>query len=437
MNDEKISLPRRVLSYVVGLFTRNWALKLLCLVLAVALWAGLISQDESLTREKIFTDATITVNGEDNLLRNSGFVVISGLEAENLTVRLRVNVPQGQYASATVSNYNPRIDLTRITGAGEQQVKVLTTSTTTYGTVTSVSPETITVVVDEYVTNYRIPVVVNVSGSYPTGWSGTTPSSDVNYVAVSGPKTLVEQVSRVQVEYSLETLSYKYGTQRTALSFAFLDAEGNPVESDLLQASTNNVTLRSLVVSQTLYPLTLLTLDTSALWTGTPAEGYQVTGVEISPQTIQVGGSQEAVELVGSLFTDSPVDVTGAKATFSQNVKIRKPSDLNYLSTDTVTVTVTLEPILGTKTFTGVKINLIGSTGKTSLSPKTCTLDVVGPVNELSGLKSGKLSVYADVSGLEAGTYDITLYAVAEGYENGLFTFTMHPEETSVTIAEK
>ena len=36
--------------------SRNWGLKLTSLIIAVAVWGGLISQDASLTREKSFSD---------------------------------------------------------------------------------------------------------------------------------------------------------------------------------------------------------------------------------------------------------------------------------------------------------------------------------------------------------------------------------------------
>ena len=133
------------------LIYHNWPWKLLALFLALCLWAGLITQDPTLTRERVFTDVTVSVVGADTLRRNSGLIVLSGLEDENLTARLRVDVPQREYNTVTASNYNPRVDLTRITEAGEQTLRINTTSTSTYGTVRGISPETITVVVDQFV----------------------------------------------------------------------------------------------------------------------------------------------------------------------------------------------------------------------------------------------------------------------------------------------
>ena len=57
----------------------NWPWKLLALFLAVCLWAGLITQDPTLTRERVFTDASVGITGADTLRRN-GLIVVSGLE---------------------------------------------------------------------------------------------------------------------------------------------------------------------------------------------------------------------------------------------------------------------------------------------------------------------------------------------------------------------
>ena len=94
--------------------THNWGWKLLSLLLAVCLWAGLITQDPNLTRERRFTDVPITLTNQETLRRN-GLIVLSGLEEDNLRLEsFRAEVPQRYFDSVTVANFNPRIDLSRI-----------------------------------------------------------------------------------------------------------------------------------------------------------------------------------------------------------------------------------------------------------------------------------------------------------------------------------
>ena len=53
---EKKDHARRdaVLQKLRAIFLQNWGTKLLALVISIALWAGLITQDPTLTREKQF-----------------------------------------------------------------------------------------------------------------------------------------------------------------------------------------------------------------------------------------------------------------------------------------------------------------------------------------------------------------------------------------------
>ena len=142
MAGQKIDIKATLLRLKMWI-THNWPWKLLSLFLAICLWSGLITQDESLTREKVFNDVTINIVNADTLRRN-GFIIVSGLESLP-TVRFRADVPQKVYNIASASNYNLRIDLARIHDTGEQTINIISTTTNTYGTVTEMSVSTVTV----------------------------------------------------------------------------------------------------------------------------------------------------------------------------------------------------------------------------------------------------------------------------------------------------
>ena len=105
MNPEIQQSPKKDgwLGRVLKVIINNWTWKLLALFLAICLWAGLITQDPTLTRERVFTDATVSITGAETLRRN-GLIVLSGLEDEVLHARLRVEVP-----SASTTPLSPPI----------------------------------------------------------------------------------------------------------------------------------------------------------------------------------------------------------------------------------------------------------------------------------------------------------------------------------------
>ena len=333
-------------SKFISLFTNNWPLKLLSLVLAICLWSGLITQDDTLSREKVFTDVPISVVNADALRRN-GFIIVSGLD-DLPAVRLYVDVPQKNYNTVTAGNYNLRVDLSRIREPGEQTLQVLSSSSSTYGTVTEISVESITVQVEEYVSRSRIPVRLSTTGEVPAGFYGGDAQVDPSFVVVSGPSSQVDKVVRCIADYDLSTLTAEAGQERTAAPFRLVDASGNEIDSTLIDVTSQSVSLDSITVSQTLYPAKSLVVNTADLVTGVPQSGYSIRRVSAEPATVTVAGKQAYISALNELhlaeFVDQPIDVTDLSTTITRNVALNKPADVVYLSNDTVMITIEIAP---------------------------------------------------------------------------------------------
>ena len=426
---------RRLPAKLARVFVHNWPWKLLSLFLAICLWAGLITQDPTLTRERIFTDVPLTITGTETLRRN-GLIVLSGLEDENLVARLRVEVPQREYNTVTYTNYNPRVDLSRISEPGEQQVKTVATSTVSYGTVEDISPDTITIVVDEYITNYRVPVSVNLISSYPEGFHGGSFSLDPAVVAVSGPKSVVEKVSRIHVDYDAASLKAEAATLQTALPMHFMDRHGNEIFSDLLEVTSSGVVLRSIIVKQTLYPIRNMPISDVGLITGQPAKGYQVTNVTFSPEYIRAAGEESILADIGSLFADSAVNVEGATESFSATVRIRKPSELEYISTATFNVAVTIEPVVISSTLPSLRLGVRGTGSGLRVNMDISSLSAVmtGPQLLVESIRPSSVSAFVDVTGLEAGEYLLPVQFHVEDADMQPLSFQPTPATVKVVI---
>lgn len=322
----------------------NWRWKALSLFLAVCLWAGLITQDASLTREKTFTDVQISISNSDTLRRN-GYIIVGGLE--NLPrLRMRVEVPQRIFSTVTASNYNPRIDLSKVKSVGEQTLKIMTTNTTTYGTVSSISEETVTLQVEEYVTRSRIPVRLNIVGEVAKGLYASAPSCDPAYVTVSGPKSLVDDIARLTAQYDLSMLS-KTGNERTAVPFQLVNVRGEIIDSSLIEVTSESVLLDSVLVDQHVFTSKELVVDATSLTVGSPADGYVIKSVTAEPAIITAAGTDEWVNQTNAFhlaeYVADRIDVSGATSAIRRNVRILKHAGIEYLSQETVLVTVEIE----------------------------------------------------------------------------------------------
>lgn len=429
-----LDLLRRLLKSL----THNAGSKVLALLLALLLWAGLITQDPSLTRERTFSDVNVTVSGSDTLHRN-GFIVTSDLTEALDDVSLRVAIPQMQYQNAQASNYNARIDLTRITEPGEQSVRIITSSSNNYGTVLDVSPAEIPITVEEYVTRYRIPVRVNSVGSAPDGFYASTPSADPPMVAVSGPASLVNQIICAEATIGLSSIPAREGINRMAVSFQLMNDASEAIESDLLEITSESVLLDSVVIEQQLYSLKSIPLSDTGLIRGGPGKGYEIKSVSITPESIIVAGSADVLAELDALYPDNYVDISGLTESINQRLRLRDPGGLAYTSTNTITVAVEIGPVIQSSTFNNLNLSVenVGDGLTATLGIRYASVTVSGPQLWLEKLKKTDIRLYCDASGLSEGEYQLPLLCIITGSDDQLYSVEAAPASVEVSIRTK
>ncbi len=439
MNKERKENERlaAVLHRLKSILFDNWGAKLLAVLIAIALWAGLITQDPTLTREKQFTDVSVNVIGEDTLKRN-GFIVLEDIDAVLDNVAVRVSVPQGQYTAASASNYSVRVDLSRISEAGEQQIKILSTNSVTYGTVTEIVPPAVTLTVDEYVTRYRIPVTVVTEGEATEGFYAADPSTDPPMIAVSGPKTVVSRIVSAQVVADQSTLPAREGTVRRALAFTLVDETGAAIQSDLLQVTSESVLLDAIIVEQTVYSKRTVDLSDLGLVVGQPAEGYEIKGVYISPGSITVAGRATIIEDINLLYADGTLNVEGLTESVNKSLRVRQPSTLKYVSTDSVTVAVEIGPVITSRAYEArVELQGLASQLREVGGIRTATVYLTGAQPWLDSLSATDVILTCDLSAITApGTFTLPLSCVVKGGEEQAYSCEISPANVVVTVIE-
>lgn len=330
--------------------TRNWGWKIGSLVLAICLWGILITQDTSLPREKIIEDVRVTVTNSATL-RSNGFVVVDGLD-EVSTVKLRVSVPQRNYSTAMAANYVARLDLSQIQETGEQTLKITASASNAaqYGTVVEVYDPEVTLNVEEYATQTQVPVEVRLTGEMPENYYGGTVNRSAESVDISGPASVVEKAVRCVVEYDQSSLSPERSPNAVNLPFYFEDAEGNILDDSNLTVAPHgqSTAIQRITVRQDVYYLARVKVDTDALVTGEPAEGYAVSNIRVMPQTVTLGGSRVAIAPYlaedAALYPYEQVDISGQSRTVTQLLYLNTPGNVDYISNNTVQVIVTIVP---------------------------------------------------------------------------------------------
>ena len=345
-NEKKTTFNRTINILFEGvkhILLHNGLLKLIAVMISVILWAGLISQDETVTRDKSFQNVNVTVTGIETM-KSNGFIVVSNLDELLNGVNIVSAVPQKQYENAEASAYNIRLDLSKIKGTGEQEVKLQSTSSATYGRVTSINPSSITVQVEDYAIRQRIPVSVSVEGETPSGWYLKTSDADPTLVAVSGPRSLVQTIVKASAVINTKDIEWTEKTVSDSYPIKLCNRAGEEVDRSLLSMTSSNLTIDSVLVDLTILPSEYFVTDDLIQVIGSVAEGYQIKNIRISPEVISVSAKQEVLGQLSDLALDrSTVNVDNLKETTVFQLKVLKPSDNAVLSNDTVTVTVEIE----------------------------------------------------------------------------------------------
>ncbi|MGI6690212.1 MAG: YbbR-like domain-containing protein [Christensenellales bacterium] len=324
------------------MLANRWMMKLVCLLLAIVLWGGIISQDSTLIREKTFDNVEVSAINSDVLLRN-GLIVVSGLETLP-QVRMKADVPQRSYATVTPQTFNLRIDLSRITSTGKQTLPIIHTSSNTYGSVNWLSSTEVTVEVDEYVARRRIPVQLDIKSTAPAGFYAMPPSVDPALVTISGPASMIKNVVRCVVPYDLSMLPAQAGTQYSALPFHLQDVNQNNISSNLISVTSESVLLDTMLVEQVLYPMKSVDINLTGITTGQPAPGYHVASVTADPAFVGIAGSSDFIQSLTQADVDTVINIEGASEPLIRAVKIIRLPNAQYVSEGVVYITVDIQP---------------------------------------------------------------------------------------------
>lgn len=142
---------------------------------------------------------------------------------------------------------------------------------------------------------------------------------------------------------------------------------------------------------------------------GEPAPGFVAGRVIADPATVEVIGPQSAVRQVTEATTE-PVSIDGARATVRDTVTIGLPDSMARLRnprSGTVTVEIVPAPVDRTVENVPVEVQGLAQGRRAVVSPDTVTVHVRGAGPVVTALEPGAIDLFADVSGLGRGRYNL------------------------------
>ena len=418
---------RRAISRILGSRAFLMALSLLT---AVVFWSILVASDGTLTREKTFQNVAVSVTGESTL-KSRGYIVMDDLDSLISGVKLTVEVTQSNYSRVSGTSYNPHIDLTQVTGEGENVLNVAFSSQL-YGPVVSCEPSSVRVNVERYITR-RVPVVLETSGGLP-GYYLDSAKTDPTMLSVSGPQSLVSQVARAVASIDVSLLSGERRSDRNSVQIRLQYAAGNTVESDLIEITNQTVLTDTVVVETELVPMREVPLEVESLVTGEPAEGYELLEVTVSQESLLIAAADEVLDAITVLTTDQPLSIEGATQDVTGTVRLRRPTGIENTVPYDVTVTARIGETTAQRTLRQVQVEVDGldDSLRVSLSREKQTVQLTGPYTFINGLSQSDVRLFVDVNGLGEGTHVVPVQISIDNAPE--FACALSSPEITVTI---
>ncbi|MBO2516012.1 MAG: hypothetical protein CW338_01875 [Clostridiales bacterium] len=291
---ERIILPdqnkkgKGFFSRLWGIITNNWVMKLVCLVLAVLLWGFIYSQDDTLTRDKVFTGVPVKLaDTYVTSLKNKGIIIADW--NDGMTVTVRVRVPQKYYDELTADAITVRPDTGSIRKNGSSSreqvsVKLVCEVNSKYGTAKADTDE-ITLTIEEYRTRNSITVNVMETGDMPAGYRVVSRSPE-GRVSLDGPYSLVYGVRRIEACIDLSSLEAREGTQSVIGGIRLFDKDGNEIDPSGITVTLPNSTRAIDFVNVTVVLERIPEKET-------PAEGFLDEKVRVEAPAAEIPAAEE------------------------------------------------------------------------------------------------------------------------------------------------
>jgi YbbR domain-containing protein len=398
----------RYLRFVV----HNWPLKLAAILLATLLYGGLVL---SQTTQDFTGNVPIQVAnaaGDVIVLTNPGAVTrVRYVAPPDLGLRIDSTAFR---ATVDLSDAQPTGDRTSYTvdvEAVDARIQVL-----------DFEPRAIVLTVDRVATR-DVPIRAVLQGPVPSGLDIGQATVAEATATVSGPESVVSRVTEAQARFVVDGSGIDINQLVTLLP---VDSNGEaltPVDAD-------PVSVRVKVPVFTDRRSKSLPVTPNVI--GTPAAGFEVASVHLDPAVVSVEG--DANDLAGLDRADTePISISGASSQVTQTVSLALPDGVQALGNATVTVTVTLRPVTGTRTFEAGLV-IVGARPdlEYTLSADHVLVTIGGSIADLDRLSGVELTLTVDVTGVEPGTHPVP---VSANLATGLTLVSASPNPVDVTVS--
>lgn len=396
--------------------TKNWGLKLGSFIFAAALWIIVTNINDPVTSLKV-SDVPVTIKNAELITDNGQiYEVLDGTDVIDLVT---ITAARSIIDSLDESNVVAVADMNDLTSLDTISIRLSTNKYNDKLESISGSIDCVRLNIEDKKTK-SLPIRINTVGEVKDGYLVGDVSTEQNLIRISGPESVISQITKAQVEIDVSGFTSNIGTD---IEIRFYNDEGEEVVSDSIEKSISKVRVSVEILERKTVPVNYEI-------TGMPADGYSLNGeIESTRTMVTIAGKSKVIENVNSIdVPEGVIDVTGAKDDVTTLVDLKDYlPDGTELAEDNfsgkVNVTVGIEQNVEKQFIipvTDIEIRNMpeGYEGEITDPAEECVIVLMGLSADLQNITVTDIAPYIDVAEwmtseemeeLSRGTYRVTL----------------------------
>jgi YbbR domain-containing protein len=327
-------------------------------------------------------------------------LIISGNLPQEVQLTLRAPRSIWDQLRARPDSIRAVIDLSGL-GAGEHRISPQIQIDARPVRIVTVSPSSVTLTMEPLITS-NLPLQSTLSGKAAIGYQPGELILDPKQIVLAGPQSIVSRVTQVRVVVNIEGI--RESLDQT-IPIEALDQNNRPVTNLTIQPQSAHVTLP--VIRQGGFR----DLAVKVIVRGQVATGYRLDSISVSPPVVTVYSSNpDLVNALPGVVETQPLELQAAKDNLNLRVSLNLPAGVSVVGQQTVLIQAGISPIQSSLTLSGERVELAGLPSGLSAQVSPATVDVIlaGPLPILNTLTRQDVHVTVDVTGLTAGSYQLT-----------------------------
>ena len=374
--------------------SQNYRTFLWAFALAIAVWISAVTSADPDETRSLQSPIPVEIIGQ------SPNLVLSSNVPKEVALTLRAPRSVWDLIESDPKIVRAILDLSGLS-SGEHEIELQIQVNARPVQIVSVAPSNISFSLEPLI-KQTFDLDLTLSGEAAVGYQIGEATLEPLQVVVSGAQSQVERVKRARVSVNINGVRENYDQ---SLTIEVLDEKGQKVEGVSVSPESVHVVLP--VSQQGGYR----DVAVKVVIVGRVASGYRLTDLSVFPPVVTIFSTDP--QLVGNLpgvVETQPLDLQNAQDDINTRLAINLPIGISIIGEQTVLIQAGVSPIESSVTLAGEKIEIIGlENGLTAqISPTTVDVIISGPLSLLDSLTRQGVRATVDLTGLAAGTYQIT-----------------------------